>query len=147
VKHREESLDGEALPIRVRLKLGLGGWRRDEWINVYIRAVKANVVTVKRATQYVLVIVVVAVVLSLFLLPVVPISVASVVTLECNNPSGPVSCTSYYPLQGGSVSASVMYAYFGLGAVQIPGSSGHSYCLMYGNPGTICGYSMHRMNG
>jgi hypothetical protein len=39
-----------------------------------------------------------------------------------------------------------MYAYFGAGAVQVPVSSGHSYCLMYGNPGTMCGFAMQRMN-
>jgi hypothetical protein len=39
-----------------------------------------------------------------------------------------------------------MYAYFGAGAVQVPVSSGHSYCLMYGNPGTMCRLAMQRMN-
>ncbi len=86
------------------------------------------------------------VILGLFLLPVVPISVASVVTLDCGTPSGPISCTSYYPLQGGSVSASVMYAYFGVGAVQIPSASGHTYCLMYDSPGTMCGFAMEQMS-
>ncbi len=80
--------------------------------------------------KYVLVIVVAAVVLSLFLLPVVPITV--------------VQAAPYGPGGGaipGSASASPMYAYLGLGAVYVPGSGmGHSYCFMYGNPGTICGY-------
>jgi hypothetical protein len=97
----------------------------------------------RRAAKLLIGLAATVVALGLFLLPVVPISVASVVTLGCNNPSG-TGCASYYPLQY-PASASVMYAYFGLGAVQIP-SSGHSYCLMYGNPGIMCGFAMQRMS-
>jgi hypothetical protein len=41
-----------------------------------------------------------------------------------------------------------MYAYFGVGAVQIsnPYGADHSYCLMYGDPGTMCGFAILRMN-
>jgi len=85
------------------------------------------------------------VVLGLFLLPVVHISVASVVALDCSTPSGPISCVSYYPLQSGSASASVIYAYFGVGAVQIPSAGGHMYCLEYDSPDTMCGFAMTQM--
>ena len=105
---------------------------------------RTNLTGMKQTAKLVIAIAATEVGLGLFLLPVVPISVASVVTLECSTPSGPVSCTSYYTLQG-PTSASVMYAYFGAGAVQIPGSNGHSYCFVYGSPGTMCGFAMKRM--
>jgi hypothetical protein len=40
-----------------------------------------------------------------------------------------------------------MYAYFGVGAVNVPNPSfaGHTFCLMYGNPGDMCGYAYQRM--
>ncbi|MGA2198302.1 MAG: hypothetical protein ABSG45_00010 [Nitrososphaerales archaeon] len=77
------------------------------------------------------------VVLALFLLPVVSISVEA----ATGTPNSSVDHIT-------SASASMMYAYFGVGAVQISNSygGGHSYCLMYGDPGTMCGFAMHRMN-
>ena len=83
------------------------------------------------------------VVLALFLLPVVPITVASPYT-----EGTPRSLSSYQ-----SASASMMYAYFGVGAVSVPnpnplltGSAPQTYCLAYGNPGVMCGYPLQRMN-
>jgi hypothetical protein len=78
-------------------------------------------------------------VLGLFLLPVVPITVV----FDC---SGGMECpVGVLPV---SASASVTYAYFGFGTVQVPNTlgGGHSYCLMYGNPGTMCGFPLQRMS-
>jgi hypothetical protein len=75
----------------------------------------------------------VALVLILFLVPVVSITVVPTACLQCTDlPMG--------------ASASLMYAYHGVGAVYVPNyGTGHSYCIMYGNPGTMCGYAEHRM--
>ena len=91
----------------------------------------------KRTTKLVLGLVAVLVVLGLFLLPVVPVGVG----YSCN-PQQDSVC----PLGSSDVyaHASVMYAYFGLGAVQMP-VGGQPYCFMYGNPGTMCGQPMERM--
>ena len=100
----------------------------------------------KRAAKLVLGVAAVAVVLGLFLVPIVPITVAS--TEGTQNSS--IVTGSY------TASASMMYAYLGLGAVYVPSPPNpygavtmltHSYCLMVGNPGTMCGYSMQRMMG
>jgi hypothetical protein len=42
-----------------------------------------------------------------------------------------------------------MYAYFGVGAVQVSGTYGpihanSAYCMMYGDPGAMCGLPLHR---
>lgn len=94
----------------------------------------------KREVKVVLGLAVVVVVFDLFLLPVVPITVSAGCETSATINFGP--CVAI-PASG---SASVMYAYFGAGAVQVPVSSGHSYCLMYGNPGTMCRLAMQRMN-
>jgi len=75
----------------------------------------------------------------LFLLPWVSIPV------EAANTSGNPAEGA---LQLGWASGSVMYAYFGVGAVQVPNpyAVGHTYCFMYGDPGTMCGFVMHRTN-
>jgi hypothetical protein len=99
----------------------------------------------KRRAKLVLSVAGVLVVLGLFLLPMVPISVAWPVVASCYTPTGSISCAAYYPIREGSVSASVMYAYFGVGGVQIPIANGHTYCLMYGNPSTMCGFAMTQM--
>lgn len=79
------------------------------------------------------------VVVCLFLLPTVPITVALAPA-----PYGPGEVPVNEP-----ASASPMYAYLGFGAVYVPnGAGGHSYCLMRGNPGTMCGHYMQwMMNG
>jgi hypothetical protein len=86
----------------------------------------------KRAVKLALGLAAVLVVLGLFLLPVVSITVVD------NCSGGMEYPVSVIPV---SASASVMYAYFGVGAVQVPGpfAPGHVYCLMDGNPGTMCG--------
>ena len=95
----------------------------------------------KRMVSAILGVVAVAVVLLLFLLPVVSISVQF--TRGTANSSVDLFQTS--------VSASIMYAYFGVGAVQVPNSvvnaygMHYSYCLMYGNPGTMRGVSAQRV--
>ena len=74
---------------------------------------------------------------ALFLLPVVPITVS----WGCEGTFAPTCFTS-------SASASVMYAYSGVGMVRVPvlgELGGYVYCLMNGNPGTMCGYFMQRM--
>ena len=73
----------------------------------------------------------------LFLLPVVSIGVEA----ATGTPNSSVERVT-------SASASMMYAYFGVGVVQVPHpyDSGHTYCFMYGNPGTMCGFAMQRMN-
>jgi hypothetical protein len=80
-----------------------------------------------------------AVVLGLFLLPLVTISVEAAST-SANSSVDVFHLTS--------ASASMMYAYFGVGAVQVsnPYGGGHTYCLMSEDPGTMCGFVMHRMN-
>lgn len=91
----------------------------------------------KRTAKLALGLAAVLVVLGLFLLPVVPITVS----WGCEGTFAPTCFTS-------SASASVMYAYSGIGAVQVPvlgELGGHTYCLMNGNPGTMCGYTMQRM--
>ncbi len=89
----------------------------------------------KRTAKLVLSLATVLVVLGLFLLPVVSINVEA----ARGTPNSSVNYST-------SASASMMYAYFGVGAVQVPGmSGGHAYCLMYGNPGTMCGQPMQRM--
>lgn len=71
----------------------------------------------------------------LFLVPVEAIPVESTCPLGVN-----LCSVSAIP-----PSASVTYYYFGVGAVYVPNySGGHSYCLMYGNPGTMCGVWMKR---
>ena len=89
-----------------------------------------------------------AAILVLFLLPVVSISLASMSI--CSPEYGVSSCPP--PVYPGS--ASMAYAWFGIGAVYVPSPPGlvmgpsHSYCLMDGNPGTMCGYAEHMtMNG
>jgi hypothetical protein len=112
-----------------------GGSRSDKAVKNEGR--QQNTTTVKRTTKLVLGSAALLV-LGLFLLPVVPIMVVD----NCN---GGIECpVSVIPI---SASASVMYAYFGAGAVQVPGSlaPGHVYCLMYGNPGTMCGAPWQRM--
>lgn len=94
----------------------------------------------KREVKVVLGLAAVVVILGLLLLPVVPITVSAGCETSATINFGP--CVAILA----SGSASVMYAYFGAGAVQVPVSSGHSYCLMYGNPGTMCGFAMQRMN-
>jgi len=88
----------------------------------------------KRAAKLALGVAAVLVVLGLFLLPVVPIAVS------CGEHLSTLSfgCLRF------SASASVMYAYFGVGAVQLPFS--HSYCFTYGNSGNMCGSGMQRMS-
>ncbi|MGA2663987.1 MAG: hypothetical protein ABSF83_03500 [Nitrososphaerales archaeon] len=94
----------------------------------------------KTPTKLVLVILAACVVLALFLLPVVSIAVAS--TVICPN-----SPSSMCVVSDTHAQASMMYAYFGVGLVGVPNASGgHAYCLMYGNPGTMCGLRMQRMN-
>jgi hypothetical protein len=80
-----------------------------------------------------------AAVVCLFLLPAVPITVA-----QEQDPYLPG--TLHVAPVNVSASASPMYAWFGFGAVYVPnGAGGHSYCLMRGNPGTMCGAYMQRM--
>jgi hypothetical protein len=77
-------------------------------------------------------------VLGLFLLPVVPIRVVEYPPTDPADVSGGLST---------SVPASPMYAYFGVGAVYVPDYLlGHSYCLIYGSPDTMCGMHIQRMN-
>ena len=97
--------------------------------------------SVKRAAKLALGFAVVAVVFGLFLLPLVPIKI------------GGTPCQQYPTLNGcglgrettsgTTASASVMYAYFDVGAVQLPSPyfGNLSYCLMDGNShGMMCGY-------
>ena len=78
-----------------------------------------------------------AVVLALFLLPVLPITV----NVSCENMTLP-GCTPGVQ----SASASPMYAYLGYGAVQVPGPYGsHHYCLTSGDPTVMCGLPMQRL--
>jgi len=89
-----------------------------------------------RATEFALGVAVV-VVLGLFLLPVVPITVS----VDCENLTLPGCIPGVQ-----SAFASTMYAYFGAGAVQVPGSyDSRSYCLMSGNPTVMCGLPMQRL--
>ena len=75
--------------------------------------------------------------MGLFLLPVVPITVS----VDCENLTLPGCIPGAQ-----SASASAMYAYFGAGAVQVPGPYGsHSYCLMSGDPTVMCGLPMQRL--
>jgi hypothetical protein len=88
----------------------------------------------KRATKFILGAAAVVIVLGLFLLPIVPVTVAF--SPRPDLPSGGAMFTE-------SASASPMYAYFGFGTVYVPNNhAGHSYCLMEGNPGTMCGIFM-----
>ncbi len=90
----------------------------------------------KREAKLVIVLAAVVLVLGLFLLPVVPITVEPYCSPHL------IGC----PLSE-SVSASMMYAYFGVGSVYVPNySGGNNYCVMYGNPGTMCGVIMQRMS-
>ena len=83
----------------------------------------------------------VAVVLGLFLVPAESIRVVN----DCIQVHGADCPVSVIPI---SASASVTYAYFGIGAVQVPGlHGGHAYCLMYGSPETMCGAPWQRMMG
>ena len=96
---------------------------------------RLNAKVMKRTTKLVIALAVTVIVLGLFLIPVVPITVG----LTC--PPGVFCFLGHYP-----ASASMMYAYFGVGAVQLSGmSGGHAYCLMYGNPGIMCGFTVQRM--
>jgi len=81
------------------------------------------------------------VVLVLFLLPVIPITV-TVLSCEAATIFPPSGCQQRSEM----ASSSVTYAFFGLGSVYVPNYSAtsRSYCLMYGNPGTMCGWVMHR---
>jgi len=83
----------------------------------------------KRTTKLALGLAAVVVVLGLFLLPVVPITVAF--------SSGPIMYVA-------PASVSPMYAYLGLGMVYVPHafSDGHSFCWMEGSSGTMCGIPM-----
>jgi len=94
--------------------------------------------------KFILVLAAVVVVSGLFLVPVVPIRVERVTCY------GLCASIETPPL---SASASVMYAYLGVGGVQVPNPVPNpggvlvlnSYCFMYGNPGTMCGLAMQRM--
>ena len=92
----------------------------------------------KRRSKVALGLIVTLVVLGLFLLPVVPIRVTEYPPTDPTGVSGGIST---------SVPASPTYAYFGVGAVYVPDYLlGHSYCLIYGSPHTMCGIHMQRMN-
>lgn len=88
--------------------------------------------------------------LVLFLVPVVPISVSAPVCNSSTVFAGP-GCATWYSAPGSS-SASVIYAYLGIGAVRVVdmsplliGPLSYRYCVMVGNPGTMCGQAMQRI--
>jgi hypothetical protein len=97
----------------------------------------------KRGAKFALGLSAVAVIMLLFLLPVVTVTVQANckevypegIICVPDNPSVPVSMTF------ASASASVMYAYLRIGAIQVPGPNygQHQYCLVYGDPSTMCG--------
>jgi len=93
----------------------------------------------KRAVKVGLAVVPIAIILGLFLLPIVPMTVSYLPCKEC---------------MGGmireSASASASYAFFGAGMVYVPNaypSTGHTYFWLSGDgeSGTICGYAMERV--
>ena len=89
----------------------------------------------KRTAKLALGLAIVLVSLTLLLLPVVPITVA--LTAPQTIATG---------VEMAPASASVTYAYFGMGAVYVESfGGGHVYCLMYGNPGTMCGQPWLRL--
>jgi hypothetical protein len=98
----------------------------------------------RRAAKLAVGLAVAAVVLGLFLMPAVPISIEP----DCASPTGTCSGGPGVP-----ASTSVTYAYLGAGAVRVPnfsplliGPTSYSYCLVYGNPGMMCGQSVQRIN-
>lgn len=105
----------------------------------------ANATDMKRASKLALGLAALVVVLALFLLPIIPIQVSPTDTPSCATkpPVDVYPCTVFFE---GSARASVMYAYLGMGTVQIANSSSYAYCLVYGNPGTMCGQPVQRMN-
>ncbi|MGA2663329.1 MAG: hypothetical protein ABSF83_00090 [Nitrososphaerales archaeon] len=83
-----------------------------------------------RVMQLAVVVAAAVVALTIFLIPIVPVTV----TLNCSDLPG---C----PYVAAPAQASITYAYFGVGAVQVPhlNDGGYSYCVMHGNPGSMCG--------
>jgi len=91
-----------------------------------------------RAMQLAVVVAGVVVLLSIFLIPTVPVTV----TLNCEDLPG---C----PHVASPAQASLAYVYFGVGAVQVPNlnDGGYSYCVMHGNPGSMCGVPLEMYRG
>lgn len=85
----------------------------------------------------------VAVVMLLFLLPVVSITVQAdcLVTPPDGSICRPDTSSAHVTLEAADANASIAYAYLGIGAVQVPGpnSGQYRYCLVSGDPGTMCG--------
>jgi hypothetical protein len=88
----------------------------------------------KKASKAVLVLAAIGMVSALLLVPAVQIPVVPV----CS-----ISQDSKCPLFDNYIygSGSVAYAYFGIGAIQVPNlyGAGRGYCLIYGHPAITCG--------